>query len=204
MEKLDRLTGIAATMPVENINTDAIIPVSWIVNMGRDLGHGLFGNLRYDGAGNENPNFVLNIPPFREARILLVGPNFGCGSSREEAVWALLGFGIRCVIAPSFGDIFYENSFKNGVLPVVLDQKSVDILAKELASSPKPLLTADLVNCTVGVPGGTTMTFAIDSTRRQMLLEGTDEIDQTLARSAEIDAFHAADRGRRPWIYRSS
>src|SRR5215468_4941873 len=125
MEKFETLTGIAAPLPYENINTDAIIPVRWIVQYGKDLGEGLFGGWRYDRQGLENPAFILNQEPFRQARILLVGPNFGCGSSREEAVWALLGFGIRCVIAPSFGDIFFGNAFKNSLLPIVLNPQSI-------------------------------------------------------------------------------
>ena len=201
MEKFDRLTGIAAPLLLENINTDAIIPVPWIVNFGRDLGHGLFGGWRYDAAEREKPDFVLNQPPYREARILLAGRNFGCGSSREEAVWALLGFGIRCVIAPSFGDIFFENSFKNGLLPVVLEPDGVAALARAIAEAPSPVLTVDLEACTVGAPRGPQLPFTIQEGRRRNLLLGLDEVGQTLTQSADIDRFQAADRVRRPWIY---
>ena len=201
MEKFDRLTGIAAPLLLENINTDAIIPVPWIVNFGRDLGQGLFGGWRYDAAEREKPDFVLNQPPYREARILLAGRNFGCGSSREEAVWALLGFGIRCVIAPSFGDIFFENSFKNGLLPVVLEPDGVTVLARAIAEGPSPVLTVDLEACTVGAPRGPQLSFTIQEGRRRNLLLGLDEIGQTLAHDADIERFQAADRVRRPWIY---
>jgi 3-isopropylmalate/(R)-2-methylmalate dehydratase small subunit len=203
MEKFDRLTGIAAPLLLENINTDAIIPVPWIVNFGRDLGHGLFGGWRYDAAEREKPDFVLNQPPYRETKILLAGRNFGCGSSREEAVWALLGFGIRCVIAPSFGDIFFENSFKNGLLPVVLEPDGVAALARAIADAPSsPVLTVDLEACTIDAPRGAQLSFAIQEGRRRNLLLGLDEIGQTLTRGGDIDRFQAADRARRPWIYR--
>lgn len=202
MQKFDRLTGIAAPLLHENINTDAIIPVRWIVNFGQDLGKGLFGGWRYGGDDTENPDFILNQSPYRETRILLAGRNFGCGSSREEAVWALLGFGIRCVIAPSFGDIFFENSFKNGLLPVMLEPDGVATLVREAAAARTPVLTVDLEPCAIGVPGGSTLSFTIQESRRRALQMGLDEVDLTLARAAEIDAFQAADKSRRPWIYR--
>jgi 3-isopropylmalate/(R)-2-methylmalate dehydratase small subunit len=204
MQKFDRLTGVAAPLLLENINTDAVIPVPWIVNFGQDLGRGLFGGWRYTLDGAEDPAFVLNRPPYREATILLAGRNFGCGSSREEAVWALLGFGIRCVIAPSFGDIFFENAFKNGLLPVVLEPEGVATLARESAAADPPLLTVDLEACTVGAPGGTSLPFTVQDSRRRALLLGLDEVDLTLARAPEIDRFQAADRARRPWIHRSA
>ena len=204
MQKFERLTGIAAPLLLENINTDAVIPVPWIVNFGQDLGKGLFGGWRYTLDSAENPAFILNQAPYREACILLAGRNFGCGSSREEAVWALLGFGIRCVIAPSFGDIFFENSFKNGLLPVVLEPDGVAALAREGAAAHPSLLTVDLEACAVGVPGGTRLPFAIQDSRRRALLLGLDEVDLTLARTAEIDRFQTADRSRRPWIHRQA
>ena len=201
MEAFERLTGVAAPLLLENVNTDAIIPVPWIVNFGQDFGKGLFGGWRYGPDGAENPAFVLNQGPYREARILLAGRNFGCGSSREEAVWALLAFGIRCVIAPSFGDIFFENAFKKGLLPVTLPLDAVTELARAAAAGPAPVLTVDLRACTVEAPGGRPVAFAVDESRRQALLRGLDEIDLTLAHDAEIAAFQAADRARRPWIY---
>ncbi len=201
MEAFERLTGVAAPLLLENVNTDAIIPVPWIVNFGQDFGKGLFGGWRYRPDGTEDPGFVLNQPPYREARILLAGRNFGCGSSREEAVWALLAFGIRCVIAPSFGDIFFENAFKKGLLPVTLPPETVAGLARTVAAAPAPVLTVDLSACSVEAPGGRPVPFTVDESRRQALLRGLDEVDLTLARAAEIDAFQAADRARRPWIY---
>ena len=205
MEKFETLTGTAAALPQENINTDAIIPVRWIVNYGQDLGLGLFGGWRYDLAGKENPDFILNRPPFRQAKILLAGRNFGCGSSREEAVWALLGFGIRCVIAPSFGDIFFENSFKNSLLPVVMDQKDIAALAQDSRFLADPTLSVDLLLRRVSVPGGAaSVAFSIADERRAALLSGLDHIGSTLTHAAEIAAFQAKDRSRRPWIYRSS
>jgi len=202
VQKFDKLTGIAAPLLRENIDTDAIIPVRWIVNFGQDLGEGLFGGWRYGADDAENPDFILNQPPYRDTRILLTGRNFGCGSSREEAVWALLGFGIRCVIGPSFGDIFFENSFKNGLLPVVLERDEVATLVREVTAAQRPVLTVDLEQCAIVVPGGSTLSFTIPDSRRTALLMGLDEVDLTLARAAEIDAFQAADRSRRPWIYR--
>lgn len=202
MQKFDRLTGIAAPLLHENIDTDAIIPVRWIVNFGQDLGEGLFGGWRYGADDAENPDFILNQSPYRDTRILLAGRNFGCGSSREEAVWALLGFGIRCVIAPSFGDIFFENSFKNGLLPVMLEPDGVATLVREVAAAQTPVLTVDLEQCAIRVPGGSALSFTIPESRRRALQMGLDEVDLTLARAAEIDAFQAADRSRRPWIYR--
>jgi 3-isopropylmalate/(R)-2-methylmalate dehydratase small subunit len=205
MEKFETLTGIAASLLQENINTDAIIPVPWIVNYGRDLGQGLFGGWRYDLAGKENPDFVLNRAPFRQAKILLAGRNFGCGSSREEAVWALLGFGIRCVIAPSFGDIFFENSFKNSLLPVAMDATDIAALAQDPKFAAEPILSVDLRQRRVGIPGGSTsVEFSIAEGRRQALLSGLDHIGSTLVYSADIAAFQAKDRPRRPWIYRPS
>jgi 3-isopropylmalate/(R)-2-methylmalate dehydratase small subunit len=201
LQPFDFVTDVAAALPIENVNTDAIIPVRWIVNIGQDLGKGLFGGWRYRPDGTENPDFVLNLPPFRKSRILVSGANFGCGSSREEAVWALMGFGIRCVIAPSFGDIFFENSFKNGLVPIVLDPTKVSTILGEFAASATHLMTVDLKRCIVEVVGGTTVDFAIDASRRQALLDGLDEIDQTLTRSAEFTEYRARDGMRRPWIY---
>jgi 3-isopropylmalate/(R)-2-methylmalate dehydratase small subunit len=204
MEKFEKLTGIAASLPYENINTDAVIPVRWIVNYGRDLGEGLFGGWRYDAAGKEKPDFILNQPPFRQARILLAGRNFGCGSSREEAVWALVGFGIRCVIAPSFGDIFFENSFKNSLLPIRMDPADMAAIAGDKTFAANSVLSVDLQACRITVPGGTAdIAFEVEESRRKALLMGLDHIDLTLLDAAEIAAFQARDRTRRSWIYRS-
>jgi len=203
MEPFHTLTGIAASLPAENINTDAIIPTRWIVNS-RDLGEGLFGVWRYHPDGTEDPAFVLNQVPFRQSRVLVVGPNFGCGSSREEALWALMRFGIRCVIAPGFSDIFYENAFKNGLLPVVLPAQTVAALCEGLAASNTHELTVDLEHCTVSLPGRVSVPFDIDSARRQALLDGLDEMDRTLALTADFERFQSDDRLKRPWIYQAA
>jgi 3-isopropylmalate/(R)-2-methylmalate dehydratase small subunit len=202
MEKFETVTGIAAVLLYENINTDAIIPVPWIVKYGKDLGEGLFGGWRYDAKGRENPEFVLNRKRFREARILLAGQNFGCGSSREEAVWALRGFGIRCVIAPSFGDIFRENSFKNSLLPVVLDHGQIESIVADPIFVAEATLSVDLRAQRITVPRSEIgVSFSVEDSRRQALLEGLDHIGLTMTRAAEIAAFQAQDKSRRPWIY---
>lgn len=202
MQKFDRLVGPAAPLMQENINTDAIMPTPWIIEVNADWANGLFRRWRYDLSGQEIADFPLNQSRFRNATILVAGSNFGCGSSREEAVWGLDEFGIRCVIAPSFGDIFFENAFKNGLLPIVLPAAEVAAIADALAVAALPELVVDLGRCTVVPPGGVEIAFSIDPGRRAALLDGMDEIDQTLARSGEIDDFQAADRRRRPWIHR--
>lgn len=203
MEKFDILTGTAAPMMDDNINTDAIIPTAWIVNVGSDWGRGLFGNWRRGRDGKDLPDFVLNRPKYRDCRILVAGRNFACGSSREEAVWALLGFGIRCVIAPSFGDIFFDSAFKNGLLPVVLPVDRVKQIAASVDAGEQSEMTVDLVRCSLTAPDGTAIAFTVDETRRAPLLQGRDDIDRTLALVSQIEAFQSADKTRRPWIYRS-
>ncbi len=201
MQKFETLTGVAAPLLIENINTDSVIPVRWIVNYGMDLGEGLFGGWRYKLDDSENPDFILNRPPYRDSRILLAGPNFGCGSSREEAPWALVGFGIRCVIAPSFGDIFFENSFKNGLLPIILDAATIEKIVDALAATPDSILTVDLQRCIIALPDGSNIPFTVEESRRQALLAGLDEIDQTLTRATDFNSFQSSDKKRRPWIY---
>jgi 3-isopropylmalate/(R)-2-methylmalate dehydratase small subunit len=203
MEKFDRLTGIAAPLLEDNIDTDAIIPTAWMITVGGDWGNGLFGNRRRDRAGAEIQSFVLNQPRYRGSRILVAGRNFGCGSSREEAVWALVGYGIRCVIAPSFSDIFYDNAFKNGLLPVVLSAPEVTMLARDLAAAPTSQVVVDLTRCRLTTPSNLELEFNLDEGRRRPLLAGQDEVGRTLARAALIDRFQAEDRQRRPWIYRT-
>ena len=204
MEKFTVLKGIAAPLLRRNIDTDAIIPGKELRNVEKGgLGDGLFGQWRYlDGDRKENPDFVLNRPPYRDAVILLADENFGCGSSREGAVWALTGFGIRCVIAPSFAAIFYNSSFKNGLLPVVLSQKAVYAIAGnvEQHGGTEPV-TVDLVNCRVTDPGGQEYGFKLNRLYRQMLLEGLDQIDATLRLRDEIVSFQERDRVSRPWVY---
>ena len=201
MEKFTAVSGIAASFPQGNIDTDAIIPASYLRSLGSDLGAGLFARSRYGTDGKEDPDFVLNRPPFRQSRILVAGANFGCGSSREAAVWALQRFGIRCVIAPSFGDIFFENSFKNGLLPLILPEAQVRELLGYLAASNDPTLAVDLGRCTVATPQGRSIRFAIAPARRAALLKGLDEIGQTLRRDDEIAAFQKADAAKRRWIH---
>jgi 3-isopropylmalate/(R)-2-methylmalate dehydratase small subunit len=201
MEKFTTLTGIAATMLEENIDTDAIIPASWLRSLSADLGKGLFGGRRYRPDGSEIAAFVLNQQPFRDARILVAGANFGCGSSREGAVWALMRFGIRCVIAPGFGDIFHENAFKNGMLLITLPPPEVASLATTLAAANDPSLTVDLERCVIESPQGISLPFTLAPSRRTALLEGLDEIGATLRHEGEIASFQERDRLARPWIY---
>ncbi len=201
MEKFTRVSGIAAPFPKANIDTDAIIPAQWLRSVSADLGKGLFGGWRYDVEGKERPDFILNQSPYRRAKIIVGGPNFGCGSSREGAVWALLRFGIRSVVAPSFGDIFFENAFKSGLLPVTLPESQVAELLEFLQTTNDPSLAVDLERCIVEMPHGVTFPFAIPHARRTALLEGLDEIGQTLRHDAAITAFQAHDREVRPWIY---
>jgi 3-isopropylmalate/(R)-2-methylmalate dehydratase small subunit len=207
MEKVSRVTGIAASLMMDNIDTDAIIPVPWLTNADVDFGRALFANWRYrDKQGeHEHDDFVLNREPFRRTRILVAGANFGCGSSREHAVWALLGFGIRSVIASSFSDIFYENSFKNGLLAVPLASEQVGAIAREIEGGTSGLeMTVDLENRTITTPTGSTISFPIDAARRTALLEGLDEIGMTLKETDAIAAFQARDRQSRPWIYEAN
>lgn len=202
MEKFDHLSGIAAPLMEENVNTDALMPTAWIVNPGGDWGNGLFRNWRRDRQGGEIGGFVLNQPRYQCSKILLAGKNFGCGSSREEAVWALVEYGIRCVIAPSFGDIFYDSAFKNGLLPIILAPEEVAMLAQELAQAEAPQLSVDLKQRSITSPAGRTLSFKLDDSRRIPLMQGMDDVDRTLALMAQINAFQKNDQGRRPWIYR--
>jgi 3-isopropylmalate/(R)-2-methylmalate dehydratase small subunit len=201
MEKFIRLTGVAASLPLADINTDAVIPASYQRTLNDDPGKGLFAGWRYDLDGNEVPDFILNREPFRKSRIIVAGENFGCGSSREFAVWALMRFGIRCVIAPSFGDIFYENSFKNGLLPVVLAQVEVDRLQSHLARTNDPTLSVDLERLRIELSDGETIPFSVPATRRTALLEGLDEIGQTLVHRDDIVAFQERQRVSMPWLH---
>jgi 3-isopropylmalate/(R)-2-methylmalate dehydratase small subunit len=204
MEKFIRLEGIAAPLPRDNIDTDAIIPVPWMKSITPDFHRALFANWRWQGGDGvtEVSSFILNREPFRHARILVGGNNFGCGSSREAAVWALLGFGIRCVIAPSFGDIFYENSFKNGLFPLILPEPLVRRLAEFLAAGKHGCqVVVDLEAKTVALPDGAVIPFEIDAGRRTILLEGLDEIGVTLRDISAIEEFQRRDRELHPWVY---
>ncbi|MBI3917151.1 MAG: 3-isopropylmalate dehydratase small subunit [Betaproteobacteria bacterium] len=201
MEKFTVVTGIAAPMMMPNINTDAISPMAAGRSTATDLGVMLFANWRYRLDGSEIGDFVLNREPFRRSKTIVAGENFGCGSSRERAVWALMRFGIRCVIAPSFADIFRENAFQNGLLPVVVGTQECASLAAALECAQEPLVTVDLERCVVQGPEGWTSSFVVPTERRTALLEGLDEIDVILRMAKDIDAFQRRDREQRPWIY---
>lgn len=206
VERLAVVEGIAAPLPLANVDTDVIIRIERLAKMPRaELGRFAFEALRYRADGSEEPGFVLNRAPFRDTRILVAGENFGCGSSREMAVWAIAGLGIRVVIAPSFGEIFFANCFQNGVLPVTLSAETVARIARRLEADPAAArMSVDLERCEIRTGWGETIPFAVEALRRRMLLEGADEVTLTLAREAEIAAFQACDRERRPWIYGDS
>lgn len=203
MQPFTEVTGLAAFLPRANIDTDVIIRIERLTSLAREqLGPYAFEALRYRLDGSEDPDFVLNRPSFRAATILITGENFGCGSSREGAVWALMAAGLRCVIAESFGDIFYNNCFQNGLLPVVLDPMSVARLAAE-TSKGEPL-KVDLNSCSVVTANGDAVIFEIDASRRQTLLVGLDDIGQTLRQRDEIAAWQSRDRVARSWIWELS
>lgn len=204
MQKFIQVTGTAAPLMKANIDTDVIIPVKRLIGYQRhELGAFALEAYRFRPDGSENSDFVLNRPRYRDAKILLTGENFGCGSSRESAVWALAAFGFRSIIAPGFGDIFANNAFQNGVLLIVLPKAQVERIAAEVESSQSPVMTVDLEAKTITTPRGEQMPFEIDGERRQALLEGRDEISMTLTRDADIRAFQERDRAARPWIYQT-
>jgi len=205
MEKLRRIEGVAAPLMRQNVDTDVIIPMRRIAGArrGDDLSRYAFEPLRYgpEGAdGAENPDFVLNRPEFRGAEILLAGENFGCGSSREPAVWVIRGLGFRVIIAPSFGEIFFGNCFQRGVLPIVLPRETVERFA-QASREPGARFAVDLERCEVTTPAGERVPFQVNALRREALLEGLDDIGITAQHEAEIAAFQSADRERRPWVY---
>lgn len=205
MEKFRTLTAIAAPLLRINVDTDAIIPSREMKTVSKTgLAGGLFAGWRYKAPGSrdEDPDFVLNREPYRRAEIILAGANFGCGSSREHAVWALREWGIRSVIAPGFGAIFYGNCVRNGIVPVVIDEAMVTELARQVEADPvRARVTVDLEHCRVTAPGGLEHPFTMAPADREMLLEGLDPIGVTMKRDDEILAFQARDRLRRPWIY---
>jgi 3-isopropylmalate/(R)-2-methylmalate dehydratase small subunit len=201
MDKFTTLTGVAAPLPLLNVDTDMIIPKQFLKTIARTgLGRSLFFEMRYDAEGREIPDFVLNRPAYRQAKILVAGDNFGCGSSREHAPWALLDFGVRCVIATSFADIFYNNCFKNGILPIVLPQADVDRLMDDAGRGANATLTVDLESQTIRGPDGGEISFEVDPFRKRCLLEGLDDIGLTLEKAAAIDAFEAGQRATAPWL----
>jgi 3-isopropylmalate/(R)-2-methylmalate dehydratase small subunit len=200
MEKFTTLTGIAAHLPMINVDTDMIIPKQYLKTIKRTgLGTGLFAELRYDEQGAPLPDFVLHKPPYTQAKILITGENFGCGSSREHAPWALLDFGIRCIIAPSFADIFYNNCFKNGILPITLPQEEIDKLIDDAARGHNAVLTIDLPAQEISGPDGGKIHFDIDPHRKRCLLEGLDDIGLTLEKADAIEAFEQGHRTSHPW-----
>jgi 3-isopropylmalate/(R)-2-methylmalate dehydratase small subunit len=208
MEKFTALTGVAAPLLRPNINTDIVIRIERLMYVAKgQLGPHCFEAWRYRPDGSEDPDFVLNKPAYRGAKILIAGENFGCGSSREQAVWSLWDMGFRCVIAPSFGDIFHGNCFQNGMLPIVLPGDVIAELAAEIEAAAgrqanETDITVDLEQQLITTPAGRRIPFATDAAKRQALLEGLDEIAMTQLRERDIVTFQAQDRARRPWIYR--
>ena len=201
MQKFDKLTGVVAPLDILNIDTDMIIPKQFLKTIKRSgLGKNLFDEMRYARDGSELPGFVLNKAPYRQAEILVAGDNFGCGSSREHAPWALLDFGIRCVISTSFADIFYNNCFKNGILPIVVSADERDALLADAADIENPELSIDLVSQTIRRPNGVTISFEVDAFRKKCLLEGLDDIGLTMEKSSAIDSFEAARSQSQPWL----
>jgi 3-isopropylmalate/(R)-2-methylmalate dehydratase small subunit len=201
MQKFTTLTGVAAPLPMINVDTDKIIPKQHLKTIARTgLGKALFDELRYRNDGSENPDFVLNKPAYRKAKILVAGENFGCGSSREHAPWALLDFGITCVIAPSFADIFYNNCFKNGILPITLPQEDVDKLMDDAERGANAIITIDLEKQEITGPDGGCVKFAIDPFRKHCLLNGLDDIGLTLEKAKAIDEYEEKRKLAQPWL----
>jgi 3-isopropylmalate/(R)-2-methylmalate dehydratase small subunit len=201
MDRFTILTGAAAPLLRKNVDTGVLIALRFLRSSATDLGAGLFADWRYTPDGAEIPEFVLNQPRYRQSRILVAGANFGCGSSREAAVWALYRFGIRCVIGPSFGEIFFDNACENGLLPIVLPEAQVVGIAAKLEAANDPSLTIDLEQCLITLPGGATVGFTVPPDRRAALLEGLDETSLILRHADEIEVFRAAAAAERPWLY---
>ncbi len=201
MQKFTTLTGNAAPFPLINVDTDMIIPKQFLKTIKRTgLGSALFFEMRYDEAGKEKPEFVLNKPQYRKAQILVAGDNFGCGSSREHAPWALLDFGIRCIISTSFADIFYNNCFKNGILPIRVGADDLKKLMDDAERGANATITVDLAEQTIRGPDGGTIRFDIDPFRKHCLLNGLDDIGLTLEKAEAIDRYEAVQSASRPWL----
>ena len=200
MHKFTQLTGVAAPLPIVNVDTDMIIPKDYLKTIKRTgLGTGLFAEMRYNEDGSENPDFVLNKPAYRKAQILVAGDNFGCGSSREHAPWALLDFGIRCVISTSFADIFYNNCFKNGILPIQVSPEDLEKLFDDAERGANATLTVDLENQEIRGPDGGKVKFDIDPFRKHCLLNGLDDIGLTMEKKKSIDIYESKLVESRPW-----
>ncbi|MBN9599478.1 MAG: 3-isopropylmalate dehydratase small subunit [Afipia sp.] len=201
MEKFTTLNGVAAALKIINVDTDMIIPKQYLKTIKRTgLGKGLFSEQRYNDDGSENPGFVLNKPAYRNAKILVTGDNFGCGSSREHAPWALADFGIRCVISTSFGDIFYNNCFKNGLLPIRVTHEELEKLFDDAERGANATLTIDLEKQEIRGPDGGVVTFEIDPFRKHCLLNGLDDIGLTMKKKPSIDAFELKEKSEHPWL----
>ncbi len=201
MQKFTTLTGVAAPMRTINVDTDMIIPKQYLKTIKRTgLGAGLFSEMRFRDDGSENPDFVLNKPAYRNAQVLVAGDNFGCGSSREHAPWALLDFGIRCVISTSFADIFYNNCFKNGVLPITVTSEELEKLFEDADRGSNATLTIDLAAQEIRGPDGGTIKFDLDPFRKHCLMNGLDDIGLTMVKAKSIDAFEATAGAARPWM----
>lgn len=201
MEKFDKLTGVAAPMNMINVDTDMIIPKNFLKTIKRSgLGKNLFDEMRYDREGNENPDFVLNKAAYRESKIIVAGDNFGCGSSREHAPWALLDFGIRCVISTSFADIFYNNCFKNGILPIKVSKEDLDNLMDDAERGANATLSIDLEAQTIEGPDGGTVSFEIDTFKKHLLLNGLDDVGLTLQKAEKVDSFEEKQNAAQPWV----
>ena len=202
MDKFTTLTGVAAPLPIHNLDTDKIFPAIYLKTIKRTgLSQWLFQEIRFRPDGSENPDFVLNQPPYRQAKILIGAENFGCGSSREHAPWALLDFGIRCVIAPSFADIFYNNCFKNGILPIKLPKEDVDKLMDDASRGANAVVSIDLEKQEIRGPDGGCVKFDIDPFRKHCLLNGLDDVGLTLQKKTSIDSFEAKQKSAQPWLY---
>ena len=201
MEKFDKLSGVAAPLPIINIDTDMIIPKQYLKTIQRTgLGTGLFSEMRYNDDGSANEDFVLNKAAYKDASILVAGDNFGCGSSREHAPWALLDYGIRCIISTSFADIFYNNCFKNGVLPIVVSQDDLDKLMDDANRGANATMSIDLEAQEISGPDGGTITFDIDPFRKHCMMNGLDDIGLTMEKAANIDSYEADLSESRPWV----
>ena len=201
MDKFTTLSATAAPLPMINVDTDKIIPKQFLRTIKRTgLAEGLFYEMRFDEQGEPKPGFVLDQPTYKSAQILVTGENFGCGSSREHAPWALLDAGIRCIIAPSFGDIFYNNCFKNGILPIELPKAQVDLLMDDAQRGANAVVTVDLERQEITGPDGGTLHFEIDPFRKHCLLNGLDDIGLSLEKAAKIDDYEARQHQEQPWL----
>nr|WP_323778298.1 3-isopropylmalate dehydratase small subunit [Amylibacter sp.] len=201
MEKFQNVSGVAAPMPLVNIDTDMIIPKQFLKTIKRTgLGANLFDEMRFNRDGSEVTDFVLNKPAYRDAQIIVAGDNFGCGSSREHAPWALGDFGVKVVISTSFADIFYNNCFKNGILPVVLPKEAVDVLMEDAERGSNARITVDLENQTVSATDGTEYSFEVDEFKKHCLINGLDDIGLTLQKAASIDSFESDYAAKAPWV----